>query len=128
MATKKTTKAVENIEENVAETTTKATKATAKKTAAKATKTAAAKTTATKATTKTTAKKTTTKKDMKVSTFIEYYGKQVDQKDVIANVKKAWTKKGNKIGDIKTLELYVKPEEAAVYYVINGTEGGAVAF
>lgn len=124
MATKKTTKAVENIAENVAETTTKATKATAKKTAAKATKTAAAKTTATKAT----AKKTTTKKDMKVSTFIEYYGKQVDQKDVIANVKKAWTKKGNKIGDIKTLELYVKPEEAAVYYVINGTEGGAVAF
>lgn len=121
MATKKTTKAVENI----AETTEKA---TTKKTAAKtATKTATTKTAA-KTATKTTAKKTTTKKDMKVSTFIEYYGKQVDQKDVIANVKKAWTKKGNKIGDIKTLELYVKPEEAAVYYVINGTEGGAVAF
>lgn len=74
------------------------------------------------------AKKTTAKKDMKVKTVIEYYGKQVDEKDVIASVKKVWTKKGNKIGDIKTMELYIKPEEAAVYYVINGTESGAVAF
>lgn len=113
MATKKTTKTVET----VAETTAK--KATTKKAADKA---------ATKTTKAATAKKTTAKKDMKVSTFVEYYGKQVDQKDIIASVKKVWTKKGNKIGDIKTLELYVKPEEAAVYYVINGTEGGAVAF
>ena len=74
------------------------------------------------------AKKTTAKKDMKVKTVIEYYGKQVDEKDVIASVKKVWTKKGNKIGDIKTMELYIKAEEAAVYYVINGTESGAVAF
>lgn len=74
------------------------------------------------------AKKTTAKKDMKVKTVIEYYGKQVDEKDVIASVKKVWTKKGNKIGDIKTMELYIKPEEAAVYYVINGTESGVVAF
>ena len=74
------------------------------------------------------AKKTTAKKDMKVKTVIEYYGKQVDEKDVIASVKKVWTKKGNKIGDIKTMELYIKPEEAAVNYVINGTESGAVAF
>ena len=74
------------------------------------------------------AKKTTAKKDMKVKTVIEYNGKQGDEKDVIASVKKVWTKKGNKIGDIKTMELYIKPEEAAVYYVINGTESGAVAF
>lgn len=65
---------------------------------------------------------------MKVKTVIEYYGKQVDEKDIIASVKKVWTKKGNKIGDIKTMELYIKPEEAAVYFVINGTESGAVAF
>ncbi len=74
------------------------------------------------------AKKTTAKKDMKVKTVIEYYGKQVDEKDIVASVKKVWTKKGNKIGDIKTMELYIKPEEAAVYFVINGTENGAVTF
>ncbi len=74
------------------------------------------------------AKKQTAKKEIKVKAFVEYYGKQVEEKDMIANVKKAWTKSGKKVGDIKTMELYIKPEEAAVYYVINGTETGAVAF
>lgn len=73
------------------------------------------------------AKKTTAKKDMKVSTFVQFFGKQVEEKTIIADVKKAWTKAGNKVGDIKTLELYIKPEESAVYYVINGSEGGSVA-
>ena len=56
------------------------------------------------------------------------YGKQVEEKEIIARVKKAWTSSGNKIGDIKTMDLYIKPEESAVYYVINGTSTGAVAF
>ena len=33
---------------------------------------------------------------------------------------RAYTKKGNKVGDIKTIEIYVKPEENAAYYVVNG--------
>lgn len=74
------------------------------------------------------AKKPAAKKEMKVKAIVEYYGKQVEEKDMIANVKKAWTKSGKKVGDIKTMELYIKPEENAVYYVINGTETGAVAF
>ena len=60
--------------------------------------------------------------------IVEHQGKQVEDKDMIAAVKKAWTKSGRKIGDIKTMTLYVKPEEAAVYYVINTTETGSVAF
>ena len=68
---------------------------------------------------KKTAAKRPSKKDMKVRTFVEYYGKQVEEKEMIARVKKAWTKKGKRVGEIKTLELYVKPEEGAVYYVIN---------
>ena len=66
--------------------------------------------------------------EMKSSVVVEYKGKQVEEKDMIARVKKAWTSSGKKIGDIKTMELYIKPEESAVYYVINGTETGAVAF
>ena len=73
-------------------------------------------------------KKPAVKKEIKVKTVVEYYGKQVDEKDILANVKKAWTKSGKKVGDIKSVELYIKPEEAAVYYVINKTETGAVAF
>ena len=64
----------------------------------------------------------------KTTMFVEYCGKQVEDKAMVAAVKKAWTNAGNKISDIKTMELYIKPEEAAVYYVINGTETGNVEF
>lgn len=77
---------------------------------------------------RTAAKKPAAKKEMKVSTVVEYYGKQVEEKDMVAAVKKAWTKPGKKVGDIKTMDLYIKPEEGAVYYVINGEDSGAVAF
>ena len=43
-------------------------------------------------------------------------------------MKKAWTASGKKVGDIKTMDLYIKPEETTVYYVINGTETGSVEF
>lgn len=59
---------------------------------------------------------------------VEYYGKQVEEKGIIASVKKAWISTGKKVGDIKSMDLYIKPEEGAVYYVIDGTETGAVAF
>jgi len=64
----------------------------------------------------------------KTSMFVEYQGKQVEDKAMIAAVKKAWTEAGHKIGDMKTVELYIKPEEASVFYVINETETGKVAF
>ena len=72
-------------------------------------------------------RKAAPKKEMKTTLIVEHQGKQVEDKDMIAAVKKAWTKSGRKIGDIKTM-TYVKPEEAAVYYVINTTETGSVAF
>lgn len=77
---------------------------------------------------KTAAKKTSAKKDIKVKAIVEYYGKQVEEKEIIASVKKAWTKSGKKVGEIKSIDLYIKPEEGAVYYVINGVDTGAVAF
>ena len=63
---------------------------------------------------------------MKMKTFVEYNGKQVEEKELIASVKKVWVEAGNKVGDIKTLDLYIKPEEAAVYYVINEKESGSI--
>lgn len=64
----------------------------------------------------------------KTNLFVEYCGKQVEDKAIVAAVKKQWTEAGNKVGDIKTMDLYVKPEEAAVYFVINQTENGKVEF
>ena len=51
---------------------------------------------------------------------------KVDTKDMIASVKKDWTKQKHKISEIKSIELYVKPEDYAVYYVINGEHTGKV--
>lgn len=112
----------EKVEKAAADTVEKITK--------KAVKGADAAKTVAKAVTKTATKtvKKAAKKDMKVKAFVEYYGKQVEEKDIIARVKKAWTKSGKKVGDIKEMDLYIKPEENAVYYVINGTETGAVEF
>lgn len=62
----------------------------------------------------------------KTSMFVEYHGKQVEDKAIVATVKKAWTEAGHKVGDMKTMDLYIKPEESSVYYVINGTETGKV--
>lgn len=76
--------------------------------------------------TKVAVKKAPAKKECKTTLVVEYCGKQVDDKTIIADVKKAWTKAGHKIGEIKSMELYIKPEDAAVYYVINGSETGKV--
>jgi hypothetical protein len=60
---------------------------------------------------------------MKSNVYVEFQGKQTLTTDVVAAVKKQWSAAGNKIKDIATLDLYVKPEENAVYYVINGEDG-----
>ena len=54
----------------------------------------------------------------KTSLFVEYNGNKVEDKAIIAAVKKEWTEAGNKVGEIKTMDLYVKPEEAAVYRAV----------
>lgn len=76
------------------------------------------------------AKKTvakTTKKEIKIETFVEYEGNQISEKEIIAAVKKAWTKEfKKKVGDLKNMSLYIKPEDHAVYYVINGSDRGKV--
>ena len=59
---------------------------------------------------------------MKTNLVVEYCGNQISEKELIASIKREWVESGHKVGDIKTMDLYVKPEEAATYYVINGTE------
>lgn len=66
------------------------------------------------------AKKAPAKKvEPKASVVIEYAGNQIVAKDVLAAAIKAF-KKDNKSVTIKTIEVYVKPEENVAYYVVNG--------
>ena len=109
-------------------TRTAAKKTTTKKEAAPKKETTAKKATTKKETVKkeTTVKKTASKKEIKVNAIVEHYGRQISEQDIIANVKRAWTNSGKNEKDIESIELYIKPEENAVYYVVNGTETGAV--
>ena len=65
---------------------------------------------------------------MKSNIYVEYQGSKKEQKDFIAKTKEIWVSMGNKIKDINTLDLYVKPEELTVYYVINEDTKGSFPF
>lgn len=64
---------------------------------------------------------------MKTQVILEMADKQVSDKEITAKVKELWTKDGNKVGDIKTLNTYLKPEEGMVYFVINDSYQGRFA-
>lgn len=59
------------------------------------------------------------KKGPKTSVVIEYEGKQIPAEHVISEAEKAFAR-ANKGVEIKTIDVYVKPEEHAAYYVVNG--------
>ncbi len=62
---------------------------------------------------------------MKSTFYVEYYGKQIDQAVLIKEAKEIWTKSGRKAADLKSLNLYIKPEENTAYYVFNDDESGS---
>ncbi|WP_049945664.1 MULTISPECIES: DUF6465 family protein [unclassified Butyrivibrio] len=102
-------------------------KAAAKKPATKkaaATKTATAKKEEPK---KETAKKEPAKKataaktpDTKTNVVLQYADKSVTYDTFVENAKNVWQYDlGRDVSEIKTLELYVKPEDGRVYFVVN---------
>ena len=57
--------------------------------------------------------------------FIQYAGKEFTTKDVVANVKKAWTEMtGKKEEDIQDITVDVKTDENKAYYGGNGEAEG----
>lgn len=139
MATKSKTSAAGS-KANVTPATTKATavnattetKATANSTVeAKAVEAPAKKAAAKKPTTKkatTTAKKTTAKKEaaaINATYVLQFSGKEVVASDILETVKKVWVDKfQGKLDEIKTIEIYIKPEEHRAYFVVNGLSNG----
>ena len=82
----------------------------------------AVKSTAAKTATKTAAKKAVVKETV----YLQYMGKEINKEDIMKNVKEVWTKElKNKVGDMKSVTLYLKPEENKAYYVINGEFDGS---
>lgn len=63
---------------------------------------------------------------IQMKNVLQFNGQEYDLGAVEANVKQAWKDQGKKLTEIKTLDIYVKPEEAKVYYVVNGEISGSV--
>ena len=55
----------------------------------------------------------------KTDVTIEVFGKQIVAKDILKKAEKAFEASHKDVA-VKTLELYVKPEENVAYYVVNG--------
>lgn len=66
------------------------------------------------------------KKAVKESVSIQFSGKSYTPDDLLKSCKDVWKYDlGGKEEDIKSIELYVKPEENTTYYVINGEVTGS---
>ena len=77
---------------------------------------------------KTAAKKSTAKKaELKTEMFLQFAGKEYTEKEILQKVKEIWTKNlKRKVGEMKDVKIYLKPEESAAYYVVNGDTTGRV--
>ena len=64
-------------------------------------------------------KKATRKPAVKSSVFVQFAGKEIVEKDVVAACKKAYADLATG-EDLKTLEVYINVEEGAAYFVANG--------
>lgn len=74
------------------------------------------------------AAKRTRKTAVKVSVVVQAAGKELTEAEVYERVTEDWCKAGNDKAALKTMDVYVKPEESAIYYVINGDATGRVDF
>ena len=58
--------------------------------------------------------------------ILQFNGREFDLSAIEANVKKNWKESGRKLSEIVDLDIYVKPEDAIVYYVVNKEIEGKV--
>ena len=71
------------------------------------------------------AKRAAKKAEVKAVVSVQFAGKDYSTERLVEIAKDVWQYDlGQKAEDFKTAELYVKPEESAVYYVINGEVSG----
>ena len=61
------------------------------------------------------------KEELKPEVFIQYQGKEAIEK-----AKAEFVANGHRVSSIKSLQVYLKPEEYAAYYVINQKFAGRV--
>ncbi len=66
------------------------------------------------------------KEEVKPEVFVQYQGNETLLANVVEKVKEDFVAAGHRVSTIKTLQVYVKPEEFAAYYVINQKYDGKI--
>lgn len=61
--------------------------------------------------------------EVKTDLFVEFGNAQVSMDKVVEDVKKTFAAQGNK-DEVKSVKVYLKPEEQTAYYIVNGTVSG----
>ena len=131
-AVKQAAKETGAVAKKAAKETSAVAKKAAKETADSVKKTAKETSTATKkavketaTTVKRTAKKEYTKLALK-ETYIQVGGSEYKETEILKKVEESFLAAGHKITAMKNLQIYVKPEDGAAYYVVNGEITGRV--
>lgn len=63
---------------------------------------------------------------MKSKMILQHEGNDLAVNELERRVKAEWRAEGNKLKDIKEMEMYIKPEDGLVYYVINEIFTGSI--
>ena len=66
------------------------------------------------------------KKEAVQNVYVQFAGKEILTSALVKLVTEKWVALGHRASSIKSLDLYVKPEDSAAYYVINGKESGKI--
>lgn len=66
------------------------------------------------------------REELKPEVYIQFQGHEAMVADAIEKAKAQFVAEGHRVSSIKSLQVYLKPEEYAAYYVINQKVAGKV--
>ena len=62
-------------------------------------------------------------KEIKTNVVLQYADYNISYDTIVENAQKSWKSQGKRAA-VKSMDLYVKPEESRVYFVVNGKDTG----
>lgn len=72
------------------------------------------------------AKETAKKEEKKDEVFVQFAGEEYVVEEVMEKAKASYVAEGHRVSAIKSIRLYIKPEERKAYYVINEKAAGSI--
>ena len=67
------------------------------------------------------------KAEVQTTLYIQHGGKEVKTEEILLRINREWENLGYDVKDLKNMDLYVKPEEDKVFYVINSDVTGSIS-